>query len=60
MSEEPSLFDEWIDEIGKNLLLAQDAPLLLAEVEQLYEEKGAMLKHIDDLEATLTKQEVIE
>ncbi len=54
MSEEPSLFDEWIDEIGKNLLLAQDAPLLLAEVEQLYEEKGAMLKHIDDLENALT------
>ena len=30
--------DEWIDEIGKNLLLAQDAPLLLAEVKRLREQ----------------------
>ena len=51
--------DEWIDEIGKNLLLAQDAPLLLAEVEQLREEKKVMLKRITDLEAALTKQEVV-
>lgn len=27
--------DEWIDEIGKNLLLAQDAPLLLEELKRL-------------------------
>jgi len=30
--------DEWIDEIGKNLLLAQDAPLLLEEVKRLREQ----------------------
>ncbi len=35
--------------------LIADTPLLLAEVEQLYEEKEAMLKHITDLEVALKK-----
>ena len=35
--------------------LIADTPLLLAEVEQLYEEKEAMLKHITDLEEALTE-----
>ena len=43
--------DEWIDEIGKNLLLAQDAPLLLTEVERLRE---AILEFADYLEEKVT------
>jgi hypothetical protein len=46
---------DMMPECNANLRLMTDAPLLLAEVEQLYEEKEAMLKHITDLEAALKK-----
>jgi len=41
--------DEWIDEIGKNLLLAQDAPLLLEEVKRLREELRLTKEWLDQL-----------